>query len=332
MRGTLALLIAAVGGLAAIGAHAQSAWKPEKTIEIAVGSSAGTGTDRTARLIESIWRERKVVNVPIIVTNKPGGGGSVAYSYMTQRAGDPHHLLVTSYNLVAGHIVGRSPVTYTDFTLISLLISEYIVYSVRAESPIKSVADLVSALKKDPQSIPLGVSSAVAGANHIAVGLLAKAAGIDPKQLKVVVFPGTGPAIAALLGGHTGLFVNSASATASHFLSGKARPLAVAAPQRLPGAYASVPTLKELGIPVVADNWRLVIAPKGLTPAQTAYWDNTFKTLAASEEWNKELATNHMANTYRTSAETTRYVGEQYKEIKELLTELGLAKAPAAPR
>lgn len=329
MRRSFSLVCAVVAGCLAAGAHAQSAWKPEKTIEISVGSSAGTGTDRTARLIESIWRERKVVSVPIIVTNRPGGGGSVAYSYMTQRAGDPHHLLVTSYNLVAGHIVGRSPVTYSDFTLISLLISEYIVYSVSADSPVKSIADLVSALKKDPQSIALGVSSAVAGANHIAVGLLAKAAGIDPKQLKVVVFPGSGPAIAAVLGGHTGLFVNSASATASQFLSGKLRPLAVAAPQRLPGPYASVPTLKEQGIPVVADNWRLVIAPKGLTAAQTAYWDSTFKQLASSDAWNKELQTNHMANTYRNSAETTRYVAEQYSEIKELLTELGLAKAPA---
>jgi len=63
-----------------------------------------------------------------------------------------------------------------------------------------------------------------------------------------------------------------------------------------------VPTLKEPGIPVVADNWRLVIAPKGLTPAQTAYWDNTFKTLASSDEWNKELAANPMANTSLTGA------------------------------
>ena len=323
-----ALLFGALTAFAAAGAYAQGAWKPERTVEINVGSSAGTGTDRTARLIESIWRERKVMDVPVIVTNRPGGGGTVSFAYMTQRAGDPHHLLVTSYNLVAGHIVGRSPVTYSDFTLISLLISEYIVYSVKADSPFKTLADLIAALKKDPQSVPIAVSSAVAGANHIATGLLAKAAGIDPKKLKVVVFPGSGPGIAALLGGHVGLFVNSASATSGPFLNGTARPLGIAAPQRLPGAYAKVPTLREQGLNVVADNWRMVIAPKGLTPAQVAYWDNTFKTLASSEAWNKELQANYMTNTARNSAETTRYLAEQYKQVRELLTELGLAKAP----
>ena len=331
MRRTFGWLAAAWCGLVTVPAHAQSAWKPEKPIEIAVGSAASTGTDRTARLIQAIWRDRKVMDVPVVVANKPGGGSTIAYAYLNQRAGDPHHLLVTSYNLVTANLTGKTPLSYNDFTLISLLISEYIVYSVRADSPIKSIADLVAALKKDPGSIPAAVSSAVAGANHIALGLLAKAAGIDPRQLKVVVFPGTGPAVAALLGGHVGLFVNSASATAGTFLNGTARPLAIAAPRRLSGAYAPVPTLTELGIPVVADNWRMVIAPKGLTPAQTTYWDGTFKTLASSEAWNKELQTNHMANTYRTSAETTRYVAEQHKEIKELLTELGLtASAPAA--
>lgn len=322
-------LVFAAAALVAAAAHAQT-WKPEKTIEINVGSSAGTGTDRTARLIEQIWRERKLVDVPVIVTNRPGGGGNVAFAHMTQRAGDPHQMLVTSYNLVAAHIVGRSPVTYSDFTLISLLLSEYIAYSVKADSPFKTANDLVATLRKDPQSVPIAVSSAAAGANHIAAGLLAKAAGVDPKQLKVVIFPGSGPAIAALLGGHVGLFVNSASATAGPFLNGTARVLGVASPQRLPGAYAKVPTLREQGLNVVADNWRLLIAPKGLTPAQIAYWDNSFKALAASDVWNKELVSNHMANTYRNSAETTKYIAEQYGEVKEILTELGLAKAPAA--
>jgi putative tricarboxylic transport membrane protein len=266
-----------------------------------------------------------MMDVASTVVNRPGGGSTIALSYMTQRAGDPHHLLVTSYNLVAAHITGRSPVTYSDFTLISLLISEYIVYSVRTESPIKNVQQLAAMLKKDPASVAAGVSSAVAGANHIAYAMLAKAVGADPKQLRVVVFPGSGAGFAALLGGHVDLFANSASATSGPVINGTARALAIAAPQRLPGPYANVPTLTELGIPVVADNWRIIIAPKGLTAAQTAFWDGAFKALATSDAWNEDLKANHMANTYRTSAETTRYVSEQYREIKDLLTELGLA-------
>lgn len=330
MARTVRLLLAAALALAVAQVQAQSGWKPERTVEIVVGSSSGTGTDRTARLIQSIWHQKKTLDVATIVTNKPGGGGGISWAYLSQHAGDPHYLLVTSYNIVTGHITGRSKLTYTDFTPLSLLISEYIAYSVRTDSPYKTLKELIAALKKDPASVPVAISSSVGGANHIALGLLMKAAGVDVKKMKVVVYPGTGAAIAALLGGHVGLFVNSASATAGPVLNGTARALAIAAPQRLPGPFASLPTLTELGLPVVADNWRLVIAAKDLTDAQKSFWDNAFKQLASSEDWNKELAENHMSNTYRNSAETTRYIRQQYGEIREMLEELGLAKGPAA--
>jgi putative tricarboxylic transport membrane protein len=321
-------LLAVLPFILAASASAQGAWKPERNVEIVVGSASGSGTDRTARLIQSIWHAQRTLDVATIVTNKPGGGGGISWSYLSQHAGDPHYLLVTSYNIVTGHITGRSKLTYTDFTPLSLLISEYIVYSVRADAPFKTLNDLLDALKKDPGSVPVGLSSSVGGANHIALGLLVRAAGIDVKKMKVVVYPGTGQAVAALLGGHVGLFVNSASATAGPMLNGGARPLAIASPKRLPGPFAAVPTLTELGLPVVADNWRLVIAAKNLTDAQKTFWDGAFKQLAGSDDWKKELQDNHMSNNYRNSADTTRYIGEQYAEIREILEELGLARTP----
>lgn len=325
-------LIAAVAVLALAGsihAHAQSGWKPEKNVEIIVGSSAGTGTDRVARLMEQIWREKKLLDVPVVVVNKPGGGGAVSWAYLSQREGDPHHLLITSYNIVANYINGKSKLTYTDFTLISLLASEYIAYSVRADSPIKSVADLVKALKADPGSVVAGVSSSAGGANHIALGRLAKAAGVDLSKMKVVVFSGTNAALAALLGGHVGLFVNSMSATAGPFKNNQIRPLAVAAPKRGPGIYAAVPTLTESGIPIVAENWRLAIAPKGLTDAQADFWDSTLKKLTASEDWDKELEKHYIPNEPLDRKQTNEHIAKEFPEIKAILTDLGLAKAPA---
>ena len=321
---TFAAVFAAAGGIA----HAQSAWKPERNIEIVVGSSAGTGTDRTARLIQKIWQEQKVMTTPITVVNKPGGGGAVSWAYLGPKAGDGHFLLVTSYNLVTNHITGRSTVNYTDFTPISLLISEYIGFAVRADSPYKTLADLARALKDDPGAVTVGTSSSAGGANHIAIGLLAKAAGADVKKLKVVIYNGGGEAQAATLGGHVAVWVNSASSLATPYAAGLIRPLAIAAPQRLPGALANLPTAKEAGLNVVADNWRLVIAPKGLSAPQIAYWDNAFKTLSQSKEWNDDLAAAQMSNSYRNSADTTRYIAEEYGDIKGILTELGLVKPP----
>ena len=308
-------------------AGAQGAWKPERNIEIVVGSSAGTGTDRTARLIQKIWQEQKAVPVPTTVVNKPGGGGAVSWAYLGPKAGDGHYLLVTSYNLVTNHITGRSTVNYTDFTPVSLLISEYIGYAVRADSPYKTLGELARALRDDPGAVPIGTSSSAGGANHIAIGLLAKAAGADVKKLKVVIYNGGGEALAGALGGHVALWVNSASSLAPPYAAGTMRPLAIASPQRLPGALAALPTATEAGLPVVADNWRLVVAPKGLSGGQVAYWDQAFKALTQSEEWNKDLAAAHMSNSYRNSADTTRYIAQQYGEIKGMLTELGLAKA-----
>lgn len=323
-------MVLALAALAVTGnvAHAQTAWKPERNIEIVVGSSAGTGTDRTARLIQKIWQEQKAVPVPTTVVNKPGGGGAVSWAYLGPRAGDGHYLLVTSYNLVTNHITGRSNVNYTDFTPISLLISEYIGFAVKADSPYKTMADLAKVLKDNPEAVTVGTSSSAGGANHIAIGLLAKAAGADVKKLKVVIYNGGGEAQAATLGGHVAVWVNSASSLAAPYAAGLIRPLAIASPQRLPGALANLPTTRESGLNVVADNWRLVIAPKGLSAPQVAYWDNAFKTLTQSKEWNDDLAAAQMSNSYRNSADTTRYIAEEYGDIKGILTELGLAKPP----
>jgi len=312
-----------------IHAHAQSSWKPERNVEIIVGSSAGTGTDRVARLMEQIWRERKMLDVPVVVVNKPGGGGAVSWAYLSQRTGDPHHLLITSYNIVANYINGQSKLTYTDFTLISLLASEYIAYSVRADSPHRSIGDITKALKADPGSVVAGISSSAGGANHIALGRLAKAAGVDLGKMRVVVFSGSGQAITGLLGGHVDLFVNSLSATAGPFTNKQIRPLAVAAPKRGPGIYATVPTLIESGVPIVAENWRLAIAPKGLSDAQADYWDASLRRLTASDEWDKELAKHYIPNEPLGRKQTNAHIEKEFQEIRSILTDLGLAKAPA---
>jgi putative tricarboxylic transport membrane protein len=321
---TAVVVFAAVGGHA----HAQSAWKPERNIEIIVGSTPGTGTDRTARLIQKIWQEQKALPVTSTVLNKPGAGGAVGWAYLGPKAGDAHYLQVASYNIVTNHITGRSNLTYTDFTPISLLISEYISFAVKADSPYKTLADLAKALRENPESAPIAASSSAGGANHIAAALLAKVAGADLKRLKVVIYGGAGEVMSATMGGHVVAMVNSASSIAASHASGTIRVLAIAAPQRLPGALANLPTAKEAGFPMVADNWRLLIAPKGLNAPQVAYWDNTFKTLTQSKEWNDDLAAAQMSNGYRNSADTTRYIAEEYGNIKAILTELGLAKPP----
>jgi putative tricarboxylic transport membrane protein len=309
----------------------QTPWKPEKSLELVVGSAPGTGTDKTARMIQKIWQEEKALDVPSVVVNKPGGGGAVSWAYLNQRQGDAHSLLVTSYNIVTNHITGKSPLTYTDFTPIALLISEYIAFSVKADSSTKTVHDVITALKKDPRALSVGLSSSIGGANHIALGLLMKAVGVDVNKMRVVVFNSGGESMTALLGGHVDMMVASGSAIAPQVASGSLRALAFAAPSRIGGPFATVPTLAELGLRVTADNWRIVIAPKGITAQQTAYWDAAFRKLASSTDWKRELESNYLSNNYLDSTKTRHYLDVQYNEVKSVLTELGLAKSPTKP-
>ncbi len=316
-----ALLAAAAGTV-----QAQSAWKPDRNVELLIASTAGTGPDRVARIIQRLWREQKMVDATTTVVTKPGGGGAVLWAYMAQRPGDAHYLMITSYNIVVNHILGKSTQTHTDFTPISLLISEYIGYSVRADSPFRTLADLVNGFRENPEAYPIAVSSNTGGANHIAIALLLKAAGVDLKRLKVVVFSGYNQAMTAVLGGHAAVVSGSAGAIAPFQANAQARTLAFASPQRLGGIYAGVPTTGEAGYRFTANNWRLVMAPKGLDAAEIAYWDDVFRKLATSSEWKQELETNYLSNDYLDSETTRKYLAEQYGEVKQILTDLGLVK------
>jgi putative tricarboxylic transport membrane protein len=325
----LPVLLALAALAAPVVVHAQAAWKPERNVEILVGAAPGAGTDKTARMIQKVWQQEKMLDVPTVVVNRPGGGGAVSWAYLNQRQGDPHALLVTSYNIVTNQITGKSRLSYTDFTPIALLISEYIAYAVKAGSPYKAMPDVVAALRKDPRALSVGLSSSIGGANHIALGLAMKAAGIDVNKMRVVVFNSGGESMTALLGGHVDMMIASGSAIAAQVAQGVVHPLAFAAPQRLGGPFAQVPTLKEVGYPVSADNWRVVIAAKDIGASQTEYWNEAFRKLAASDDWKRELADNNLSNNYLDSKATRKYLDDQYKDVRDILTELGLAKNPA---
>ena len=141
------------------------------------------------------------------------------------------------YNIVVNHIVGKSTLTYTDFTPVSLLASEWIGYSVRADSPYKTLGDLIAALKADPGAFAIAVSSNAGGANHIAASLLLKAAGVDLKRAKFVIYSGNNEATISVMGGHSGMTAGSVGGIAPHYGNGQTRVLAFAAPQRIGGTW-----------------------------------------------------------------------------------------------
>jgi putative tricarboxylic transport membrane protein len=317
--------IALVSSAAAAYAQSVTAWKPSRNVEIVVPTTTGGSADRTARTLQRIFQDAKLVPTSVVV-NKPGGGGAVSLAHLQSQGGDPHDIVIHTEPLLTNQIMGRQAMNHTDFTPLGLLTTESLVYSVRSDSPVKSGKDLLDRLRQDPASVPMSVGSALGNNSHIAVGLLGRRAGVDVKKLRIVVFNSGGEAAAALLGGHIDLFISTVTPVLPHIQSGKLRAIAVTAEQRLTGDAAGIPTWKEQGFDGTYSSWRVAIGPKGLSAPQIAFWEDVLARATQTEEWKKDLVQSHLRGSYRNSAETRKFLDEQNATLKGVLSDLGLAK------
>lgn len=308
------------------GAFAQ-AWSPQKNVEIVVGSAPGGSNDKTARTVERIIVQGKLVPTSVTVGNRPGGGSNIAFNYVHQHAGDPHYLLVGTPSLLTNHITGLSKLHHNDFTPIASLLNDYIVFAVNADSTIKTGKDLIARLKKDPKSVSIGFATTLGSHNHIAAGLLMKTIGGNARDLKAIAYKGSADAITNLLGGHIDLVTTAAGNVAGHVESGKLRVVGIAAVKRFPGVFANVPTWKEQGADLVFGGWRGMLGPKGLTPQQTGYWEGVLRKVADAKEWKADLERNFWADDFLAGEKFRKDLDGEYEAMKSVLVDLGLAKS-----
>jgi putative tricarboxylic transport membrane protein len=305
---------------------AEPPWQPKSAVEIMVASGPGGGMDRTARTIQLIAREKKIANIAFNVVNKAGGGGTIGWTYLSQHPRDAHYLAIGSPALLTNHITGKSALSHADFTPLAMLASEYTAFAVASNSPIKTGGDLIARLRADPRSVSIAISTSIGSGNHVAIGRVGKAAGVDITKLRLVIFNATGEAITAVIGGHVDLVPATASSVLPYTHAGGLRVIAIAAPQRTGGALANVPTWREQGVNVVQDSFRAVLGAKSLGAAQIAYWDGVFGALARSAAWQDDVEKNYCVNNYLQSGDAAKYLAAQYDEFKIALRELGVVK------
>jgi putative tricarboxylic transport membrane protein len=317
--------LAGILALSATPAASQT-WSPQKNIEIVVGSAPGGSNDKTARTVERILVQNKLVPRSLTVNNKPGGGSNIAFTYVAQHAGDPHYLLVGTPSLLTNHITGLGTLHHNDFTPIASLFNDYVVFAVNASSPIRTGKELVERLRKDPKSISIGFATTLGSHNHIAAGLLAKTIGVNARDLKVIAYKGSADAITNLLGGHIDLVTTAAGNIAAHVASGKLRVVGVAANQRFAGDLAAAPTWKEQGVNLVFGGWRAMLAPKGLTAPQAAYWEGIMRKATEAPEWKADIDKNYWSNDFVTGAQFRKDLDKDYGDMRAVLVDLGLAK------
>ena len=303
----------------------EPAWKPQKNVELVVGAQAAGANDRMARVLQKVLTESAAVPQSITVVNKPGQGQTVAAAYVSSRPGDPHCLFLVGSSWVTTSIATRATTTHRDFTPITKLIDGDLVMSVLADSPIRSVKDLVEGLRKDVAAYSFGFSTSAGNSSHIALAELARHAGADPRKLRVVVNASGSITATQVAGGHVNVGVSSSGSVQAMVSLGKVRMIGTISSQRLPQLPA-LPTLREQGYDVVASTWFAVFGPKGLSPAQTAYWEDALGRAMRHPETKQFVEANNWTMELVGSRQLPVELDKEYERLRTLLGELGMVK------
>ncbi len=298
---------------------------PEKPIEFVAPSGAGGGWDTTARTAAKILNDEKIVTQPIAVQNKPGGGGAVGLAYLVDKKGTGYTVNVYSPPLLLIALNGQSQFSYKNTTPLAQVMTDYIVFAVKADSKYQSAKELMDAVKADPKNLKVGGGSAPGSMDHLAFAKAAKAAGVDVKKLPYVSFQGGGEAMTNLLGGHVDVISTGIGETLEQVRAGKIRLLAVTAPKRI-NTIKDVPTLRESGIDADFVVWRGFFGPPDMPADARAFYEESFAKMVKTKSWEEAASKYGWITDYKNAADFTKFLDAQNRDMESLLGEIGLVK------
>ena len=271
------------GAMALAGGNATAAFDQ---LKVMIPAAPGGGFDQTGRNLGVAMAAAGVVKT-LQYDNKGGAGGAIGLAqFVTSNKGDPNALFVTGLVTVGATILNKSPVTLANVTPVARLTAESEAIIVPANSPLKTMKDLVAAMKANIGAISVAGGS-VGGTDHILAGLIAKELGLDPGKVNYVPFTSGAEAVAAVLGGSVTAGISGYGEFAQHIKSGRVRALAVSGHERVTGT--DIGTLKEQGINVELVNWRAVFGAPGITPAQQKELLAAVEAGTKNEKWQDTL-------------------------------------------
>jgi putative tricarboxylic transport membrane protein len=301
-------------------------------IEIMAPAAPGGGWDTTAREMQRVMQEEGIAPT-VEVYNVEGAGGTVGIAQLVNdQAGNDHQLMMMGLVMIGAIATNASPVTLEQTTPISSLTAEFEVIVVPADSEYQTLDDLIAAFQADPASISWGGGSA-GGTDHILVGLIAQAAGVDTTQINYVAFSGGGEALAAILGGQVSAGVSGVGEWLEQIESGELRALAVSgtagaeAGGATPVANADAalaPTLQEQGVDVELANWRGVVAPPEISDEGRDCLIALVEQTVASEAWAQTREKYGWQDFAMSGDEFATFLNEERERVTGILTELGL--------
>jgi len=290
-------------------------------VKMMIPANPGGGWDTTGRALGKALQESGAAST-VTYENKGGAAGALGLAqFINGSKNDPNALMVMGAVMLGGIITGKPPVNLSQATPIARMTSEYNVFVLPANSPFKTMKDVIEQLKKDPGSVKWGGGSR-GSTEHIAAAMIAREVGVDPSKINYVAFRGGGEAIAAILGGNVTVGGSGYSEFSEYIASGKMTPLAVTSPTRLKGI--GVPTLKEQGIDVVIGNWRGVYGAPGITaPQRKELTDMVLKALK-SKAWTEALEKNRWTPAVLTGADFEKFVDDDFASLRATMVKSGM--------
>lgn len=297
---------------------------PQGAITLIAPANPGGGWDQTARQIQQVWTATGIPGVPVEVVNRGGAGGAIGLAdLVTRHRGDPRHLMVFGQVMLGAIRTNASPVSIDGTTPLARLLNEYEVVAVPADSPYATLGALLADFRREPGAVSWAGGSA-GGIDHILAGLIAGAAGVDPRAVNYIAYSGGGEAAAAVMGGHVTLGLSGVGEWKAYIASGRMRPLAVSSPERT--GDGTTPTLRESGLDVVLANWRGIAAPPG-TDDETRDW--LIRALAGMREsaaWQSILRANEWEDSFLPGAAFEAFLQDEAATVDETLRAIGLIR------
>jgi putative tricarboxylic transport membrane protein len=194
---------------------------------------------------------------------------------------------------------------------------------VSSKSPYKTLDDLVQDMKADPGKFSVGGGSA-GGTDQILLGLLAKAAGVDPSKPKYVAYSGGGEALQSILSGSVDAGISGVSEFTDQVEAGKMRVLAVSSADGVEVAGKPVKSISEQGLDVEITNWRGVVGPPDIKPAERDAAIEALQKMHDSSEWQAAMKQNDWADFFKTGDDFQSYIDSENERVKGILGEIGL--------
>ncbi|MFN5498844.1 MAG: Bug family tripartite tricarboxylate transporter substrate binding protein [Burkholderiales bacterium] len=290
-------------------------------IKMMIPANPGGGWDTTGRALGKALQDSGVAS-SVAYENKGGAAGIIGLAqYANATKGDGNSLMVMGAVMLGGIITGKPPVSLDKVTPIARLTSEYNVFVVPANSPLKTMKDVVEQLKKDPGSVKWGGGSR-GSTEHIAAAMLAREVGVDAAKINYVPFRGGGEAVAAILGGNVTVGGSGYSEFQQYIETGKMRPIAVTSGKRLKGI--NIPTMIEQGYNIEIGNWRGVYAPAGLTAAQRKGLTDMVLKATKSKSWAESLEKNNWTPAWMPNPEFDDFVDREFASLRATMVKSGM--------